>query len=330
MSERTPHRLLPLPTETSHITRRKPPPVEREQQPKQQHLPQHTCSNPNCAAQKILSTPELLENILIHLPTKTLLPLQLVSSTWHTLITTSPTLRLHPFLEPQWQRPTTSFLLLPCTSIPGLQIRPAEPVHLGQWIEVKMTPQAAQSIGTATTKTTRPPNLNPFRSQKPDAYFSSQPYPPVATLQPANLLIAQPPIIGMQAFIVNPHNPHLPTPSSDIETTSSFQQYSHPDSNFEPGEITRARWKIACDAGITLGFMADVARRLVREYREGLDGGLREERQQQQKEEEEGKGEGEGGDVVVVVVFRAIVSFCSQTDIAPRMRSGTRFVTGVD
>ena len=68
--------------------------------------------------------------------------------------------------------------------------------------------------------------------------------------------------------------------------------------------------------------MADVAKRLMREYREGLDGGLREERQQQEEDD--------GDDVVVVVVFRAIVSFCSQTDIAPRMRSGTRFVTGVD
>jgi len=322
MSERTPHRLLPLPTETSHITRRKPPPVEKEQQPKQQHLPQHTCSNPNCAAPKLLSTPELLENILIHLPTKTLLPLQLVSSTWHTLITTSPTLRLHPFLEPQWQRPTTSFLLLPCTSIPGLQIRPAEPVHLGQWIEVKMTPQAAQSIGTTTTATTHPLDPYSFRSQQKLDAFSSKPCPPVATLQPANLLIAQPPVTGMQAFIVNPRNPHLPTPSSDIETTSSFQKHNHPDSTSEPGEITRARWKIACDGGITLGFMADVAKRLMREYREGLDGGLREERQQQEEDD--------GDDVVVVVVFRAIVSFCSQTDIAPRMRSGTRFVTGVD
>ena len=91
---------LPLPSETSHITRRRPSqplPLPTTPEQPQQTLHQHTCNSPSCAAAKVLSTPELLENTLAHLPTKSILSLRHVSKTWHSLITTSPSLRLHLF-----------------------------------------------------------------------------------------------------------------------------------------------------------------------------------------------------------------------------------------
>lgn len=308
MPERTAPRLLPLPSETSHITRRKPSqPLPVETQQSQRHLPQHTCDTVNCAAKKVLSTPELLENILIHLSSKDSLSFQLVSRTWHNLITTSPSLRLHHFIEPQWRRPTPDFQLLPCTFIPGMDIRRGEPVHLGQWIEVEMTLGAAQVIATTATRPHDQSPSNDIRAQKSNALSHdvfSEPWTPATLPQTASLLITQPPVVGMQALVVDGQHPDLPA-TSDTEE-SPIQQHDR---------TTSLIWKLACDAGITLGFMADVAQRLLRDHRDRSDG-------------ESERGQQDEGEMKVV--FRAIVSFCSQTDIAPRRRSGTRFVTGVD
>ena len=304
---------LPLPSETSHITRRRPSqPLPTTTQDSQQHIPQHTCNSPSCAAAKVLSTPELLESTLAYLPTKSILSLRHVSKTWHSLTTTSPSLRLHLFLEPQWNRPAIDFQLLPCTTISGLQIVRGEPVHLGQWIEVQMTPRAARSISRKIYKRPRPkkhrgafaPSI-PYEVEEvsgSDDENQQHQHPPSPSIltpqQTADLLLTQPPLVGVQASVV----------------VASAQPHVGGDDDNDTPPLPLASSKLACDAGITLGFMAAAVNFLLRDL-EFLGG----------------PGDSLGRqDEEVVVVFRAIVSFCARTDGAPRMRGGTRFVTKVE
>jgi hypothetical protein len=280
-------------------------PTTTEQQP----IPQHTCNNSpnNCAALKVLSTPELLEKLLTHLPTKTILSLRHVSKPWHALITTSPSLRLHLFLNPQWRRPSTDFQLLPCTTIPGLTIFRGEPVHLGQWVEVRMTPRAARSISRKIYKRPRPKlHRGAFAPEIPwvveevsgsddDDDQQQTRSSHLTPQQTADLLLTQPPLVGVQASVVVANEPREDDDDND-------------DDN-DDDTTSLARSKLACDAGITLGFMAEAANFLLRDLKKSEGGSQRQE---------------------VVVIFRAIVSFCAQTDGAPRMRGGTRFVTTVE
>jgi hypothetical protein len=121
--------------------------------------------------------------------------------------------------------------------------------------------------------------------------------------QIAGLFLAQPPLVGVQASVV--------VVGGDASTSQVK------DASAAPKELKQlAHSKLACDAGITLGFMAEAANFLLRDL-ELLSGGT-------------GSKDGEQQDKEVVVVFRAIISFCAQTDGAPRMRSGTRFVTKSD
>jgi hypothetical protein len=321
MSDQQPPRPLPLPSETSHITRRRPSePLPTTPENPHQYIPQHTCSNPHCAAKEVLSTPELLELTLFHLPTTSILPLRHVSKTWHALITTtSPSLRLHLFLEPQWARPSTAFLLLPCTTVPGLQLVRGEKVHLGQWVEARMTPAAARSISRKIYR-------RPLRSCKkkrihlPDEFVdggddedggcassSSSSDSHLSPQQIPDLLLTQPPLVGVQASVVA-------MGGEEEDSISRDREASDPN---EPKELARS--KLACDAGITLGFMAEAANFLLRDLELLASGG-----------QGSGDKKGKQREKEVVVVFRAIVSFCAQTDGAPRMRSGTRFVTKVD
>jgi hypothetical protein len=105
------------------------------------------------------------------------------------------------------------------------------------------------------------------------------------------------------------------TVGGEEDSMSRDREASDPNG---PKELARS--KLACDAGITLGFMAEAANFLLRDLELLASGG-------QGSEDQNGKQQREKD---VVVVFRAIVSFCAQTDGAPRMRSGTRFVTKVD
>jgi hypothetical protein len=122
----------------------------------------------------------------------------------------------------------------------------------------------------------------------------------------ADLLLTQPPLVGVQASVV--------AVGGEEDSMSRDREASDPN---EPKELARS--KLACDAGITLGFMAEAANFLLRDLELPASGG-------------QGSGDknGKQREEDVVVVFRAIVSFCAQTDGAPRMRSGTRFVTKVD
>jgi hypothetical protein len=362
MSDRTPSSHLPQPSETSHITRRRPSqPLPITPQEPQRHLHQHACQSPNCAVQESLSTPELLENTLSHLPTKDVLSLRRVSKTWHSLITTSPSLRLHLFLEPQWNRPALDFQLLPCTTIPDLQIVRGEPVHLGQWIEATMTPQAARSISRKIYSRPAARKINMFcgvssrrpveeeeveescsdGDQRRDLSSSSSSLSPQ---QIADLFLTQPPLVAVQASVVVAGRGASPaavkTSPSDTATAENpptlprQEEEGEEETDPDPSSTTvapsppLAHSKLACDAGITLGFMAEAANFLLRDLElsvgssgEGGGGGVLEDGKQNQKQKRQQED--------VVVVFRAIVSFCAQTDGAPRMRSGTRFVTMV-
>jgi hypothetical protein len=59
---------------------------------------QTTISIPQIA---VLTTPELLANILLHLPLVNLLPAQRVSKAWNNIITTMPSLQRALFLSPE-------------------------------------------------------------------------------------------------------------------------------------------------------------------------------------------------------------------------------------
>jgi hypothetical protein len=88
----------------------------------------------------------------------------------------------------------------------------------------------------------------------------------------ADLLITQPPLRAMSAFRIGSNR------------------------------TSKAHLKMFCDAGITLGFVADVAQDMLKKNKHGDS---------------------------YESVFKAIVSFGAQSDAAPRMRSTTRTVTKI-
>lgn len=179
-----------------------------------------------------------------------------------------------------------------------------------------MTPQAARTI---SRKIYRRPlrSCTKKRIHLPDEFVdggdedggcaSSSDSHHLSPQQIADLLLTQPPLVGVQASVVA-------VGGEEEDSISRDREASDPN---EPKELARS--KLACDAGITLGFMAEAANFLSRDLELLASGG-------QGLEDQNGKQREKD----VVVVFRAIVSFCAQTDGAPRMRSGTRFVTKVD
>lgn len=287
---------LPLPTEVSHITSRVAQPTTTTTEPPAQALEPHICDNSNCAASRVWETTELLEHIFAFLPTNHLLPLRSVKKSWNGLILESPYLRLHLFVHANWQHPAADFRLLPL-SLPGLEIRRGKPVHLGHWIELHINIDAAENILEDAT------DRKPFvRSAWFAQDFESRAPPPTSRITPlhSDLVITQPPIVGMQAFIV------------DVDTTlpdrpASTSAEDDDDQEVKNTTIPAVHSKISCDAGITLGFVASVAQTMLTPAMLSND----------RDEHKDHK-----------VIFTAIVSYC-QSDTAPRKRSGTRMVTTV-
>lgn len=97
----------------------------------------------------------------------------------------------------------------------------------------------------------------------------------------------------MQAFLVDGQNVASGTASTEDQQTTA----------------PTAHTKMSCDAGITLGFLAEVAQWIFEKHERLL--------------QVESLGD-------KVVVFKAIVSYCVQSDAAPRMRSATRTVTEIE
>ena len=228
---------------------------------------------------KALNTIEILEHVCTFLPPMDVLQLQLVNKEWRSLVVHSPQLSPHLFVEPQWSYSAIDFQLL-LLAIPGLEIKRDDPVHLGQWVEVRMSLAAAKEI---------------LATAKKNKISSLRPVPPTLVLRPnhADLLITQPPLKGMQGFLIDAHDVTSETASPEDQQTVTPEAHA----------------KMSCDAGITLGFLAEVA-----EWMFEKRGRLLRAQNHQNK----------------VAVFRAIVSYCVQSDAAPRMRSATRTVTEIE
>ncbi|KAF2685140.1 hypothetical protein K458DRAFT_403376 [Lentithecium fluviatile CBS 122367] len=70
--------------------------------------------SPSTSTTRTLTTPELLELILFHLPPRPLLLAQRVRKTWHTLISTSPTLQTALYFRaPASPSPSQQYTLNP-------------------------------------------------------------------------------------------------------------------------------------------------------------------------------------------------------------------------
>ncbi|KAK0277184.1 hypothetical protein LTR91_000356 [Friedmanniomyces endolithicus] len=256
----------------------------------------HSCDAATCALTRVFATTELLECILGFLDTENVWAHRLTNPVWYATIDASPELRLHRYVYPQFTRPSSAFLLLPL-SLPGLVIELGQPIYLGQWISVTLTQEAVRRIS---------PGVKPGRRVRSRSIFEGlrgglgsrqggsndnwpAPAPPDTkptnsngTLHYGDLHITQPPTLGMQAFIIDP------VTASDPESSDDKIKVKLP----------APCAKLSCDAGITLGFLAETAESLLPSGSE--------------------KG----------VMFKAIVSF-SKSEPVPRKRGVARSVTKI-
>jgi hypothetical protein len=295
---------LPMPIETSHIVSGKTSlPSAGEHTESHSLVRPHSCEHPECAVAKVFETLELLEHVLTFLPTSQILSLQQLNKRWNSLITSSPRLRLHHFVKPQWRRPVSDFQLLPL-ALPGLEIKRGSAVHMGHWLEVHLDLAATQQIldtrsgSPAKSSLSRSPSYAyDFVCTRPESLRESS----ISSSLPAyaDLLITQPPLKGMVAYLGDSDDDALNRASS---ATGSSEQLS--------SAFPAAHSKISCDAGISLGFVAEVAETLLKPRKTGGKVKHREDRRR--------------------VVFKAIVSYGVQSDAAPRIRSTTRTVTSIE
>jgi hypothetical protein len=292
--------LLPIPVEVARIFSTGPSTwtTTEKQRAEAGPITPHICSNPRCAVTKVFQTIELLEHILTYLPTSDILPLQLVNKTWKDLMLQSPSLRTHLFVHSRWLHPASDFQLL-SLNIPGLEIKRVSPVRLGHWVELRMNLTAARFIKTQQRwrRADHPPGAfchNRFFERCDCEREIAGSEHALALLCPlhVDLLISQPPVKSMQMFFVD----------ADADTSATKFEKWHEPSNTEDewpwGTGLQPLSKISCDAGITLGFAADLAM--------------------------------DAEDENDVLILRAIISYCVQSDAAPRKRLTTRRVTRID
>ncbi|KAF2717986.1 hypothetical protein K431DRAFT_231778 [Polychaeton citri CBS 116435] len=223
----------------------------------------HQCLSVGCAISRVFATTELHELILSFLTTDHILPLRLTAKGWNQIILTSPCLRLHLFVRPRWRHDPTDFELVPfCT--PGLEFKRGELVHMGQWVTVTMTLDAARRISPPGRPALRRRSRSVFESLcigvcAEDAVSQttgSEPNEPeIQPLSTEGLYISQPPITCIQA--VGHHRMEVATPSDSSE--SNFNEGEMMD--LETDEIPYA--KLSCHTGITLGFLAETAQMIL-------------------------------------------------------------------
>ena len=255
----------------------------------------HNCSSEFCAVEKVFATPELLEIILTYLDPRSVLLIRRVSRQWYSTIESSPELRLHFFRYQygQWNRDGEDFKLLPL-SVPGLEIKPAKEIGAGQWISASLTPTAVRLLAPRPRKRVRSRSIYEGlrgglgRRTSDDIWPADRVDFSASTLDD-DWLISQPPITGMQAFIEHTK----PKDDGNGNTTDG-----------ESVTTSRACAKIHCEAGITLGFLADEAQKWIDSKDAGSPSDLGEKK----------------------IVFKAIMSFCV-AEQRHKHRSYNRIVT---
>ncbi len=216
----------------------------------------HFCSAEKCSILTVFETTELLESILQYLETPDVLVLRRTDRSWHDLVQRSLQLRLHFFTYAQWNRPAVDFQLLPL-KLPGLKIERGDEVPRGQWIVISMTRAAALQIARDANDDRRVRARSIFeglrgglgrRRRSPDDTWPS--VKPRATFTDPQeydgLFVTQPPLLGMQAY-------HLDT---IIGPSPAARQSDLPG---DSDHLTAPQAKLSCEAGITLGFLAETA-----------------------------------------------------------------------
>jgi hypothetical protein len=259
-------RILPLPDEQSQRYRHaQATAIETWPSPQASSAlnARHSCSSPACSLRKVLDTPELFELVLGFLNTPDILNLRRTSRQWESAVQTSPRLRLHLYANAVWRQPGASNKLLPLKH-PGLSIEYGEQLDQGQWILVKITPEAARKIVPHPRPRVRSRSIFEglrgglgLRSQASDDVWpqSNSTTPISHELRYEDLFITQPPLLGMQAYLTFPR-------ASVPEETPEQEEAEAPSK-------PRPCAKISCDAGITLGFLAETAQTITDTSDEG-------------------------------------------------------------
>lgn len=267
---------------------------------------QHQCTSPSCSALKVFGTPELLALVLTFLDTSDILISRRVNKTWARAVTDTPQLRMCLFLRPQWLRPPANYMLLDY-GIPGLSIQKGDPVDKGQWIEITMNARAAREIVPwACSRRTRRDSMalalsrmrsmsvtsNVYSSGAPEGVRTAQ----ALKVKYDELHIMQPPLLGIQAYMIDPDGSDASSMGSSTGSDSDNDD-NDPDASQTPAPCA----KISCDAGINLEFVAEATLALLPE-----------------------RG-GDPDDDDRQIVFKAIVSFCEPAQ-SLRKRGTTRSV----
>lgn len=270
------------------LATRKLPNLER------QHEQRHSCSAEDCSLKRVFQLPEILEIICQHLDLQDVLAFRGVSQHCDYTVREFKKIQLRFFITPQWRRPGADFEVVPLT-LPGLTIERGEELHLGQWIKVAITPEAAKRIVSDPTLYGRVRSRSIFEGlrgglgNRVRVEGSTTPWPTRdeettsdGRFEPRHFFITQPPIKGMQGFIVDKEQSGSDTVDEDIESRASIYA------------------KVSCDSGITLGFLAHHAQELLRRGN--------------RKPDEKG----------ILLVFKAILSFTEPEKAPPqRGRSDT-------
>lgn len=293
-------RWLPAPDEQSHRIGQKRTNSTLDD-PEPSPLPtldEHHCKSAICAVTRVFETTELLELIISFLETRDVIGLRRTSRQWDYTIRQSPQLRLHFFTYGQWARPGSQFQLLPL-NLPGLSFELGKELHLGRWIIITFTPEAARRISPNPQPTRRVRSRSIFEGLRgglgSKSYGSNDTWPVSAptvntTVQYEELFVTQPPVLGVQAFIV-----YFDKDTDEQNVTEVSDE--------SPNDGLRACAKLSCDAGITLGFLAETAQSLLNAQKAGPSNAKD-----------------------ARVVFKTIMSFCDPEQ-APKKRTRTRTVT---
>ncbi|KAF2207912.1 hypothetical protein CERZMDRAFT_101935 [Cercospora zeae-maydis SCOH1-5] len=250
----------------------------------------HQCASPpnDCAVAEVFSMPELLATVFGFLDTDDIMSMRRVNRTFCRTVLESPRLRTHLFMRPQWLRPPIDFLLLD-VKIPGLTIERGDPVEMGQWVHVTIDANAARTIIPTGRANRRPRARSIYEGLRGGLGSSSQRELLASSSGYEELHVAQPPLLGMQAFIIGtapseePFLPRSHADPSDVDANRSSETTEAEERSLS------ACAKMSCHSGITLDFIADTALTLIPERRLA-------------SKQEECK-----------VLFKAIVSFCEPT-----------------